>query len=158
MRLSLYDSLLFLVENDYINPRLLKFNYDKKVIIYNGELIVSDGKCLSDCLLGIPIKDGLSLGVDLGVGFIDTLEKLYGEYFHSEREYTRGVNFVSKKFDSSSDILLLLDNKGAEYSRIKLEAFLYCVIVGGLYEWEFGEKWFWVSVKYRRLYLYKRWF
>lgn len=158
MRLSLYDSILYLVENSYINPKYLKFNYDKKTITYNGEVIVLEGKCLSECFLGIPIKGGLSLDVNLGNTFIETLEELYNKYFLSERRHTKGINFVSKKFDSSSDIITLLKDNEAEYNRVKLESFLYCVITGGLYEWEFGENWYWVSSKYKRLYLYKRWF
>lgn len=158
MRLSLYDSILYLSKNNYINPKGLKFNYDKKTISYNGRVIVSGGECLSECFLGIPIKDGLSLNVNLGNTFIETLEELYEKYFLSERKYTRGVNFVSKKSESSSDIVALLKNNNAEYNRVKLESFLYCVIVGRLYEWEFGKDWYWVSSRYSRLYLYKRWF
>lgn len=158
MRLSLYDSILYLSKNNYINPKGLKFNYDKKTISYNGRVIVSGGECLSECFLGIPIKDGLSLNVNLGNTFIETLEELYEKYFLSERKYTRGVNFVSKKSDSSSDIVALLKNNDAEYNRVKLESFLYCVIVGRLYEWGFGKDWYWVSSRYSRLYLYKRWF
>lgn len=158
MKLSLYNSILYLVENDYINPKELKFNYDKKTVSYCGKVVVIDGMCLSEDFLGIPIKDGLSLDVDLGGNFIDTLEIFYGEYYLSERKYSRGVNFVSKKAENSSDILVLLNDKEAEYKRVRLESFLYCVIVGGLYEWEFSEYWYWVSSKYRRLYLYKRWF
>jgi len=158
MRLSLYDTILYLVENNYINPKKLKFNYDKKVILYGGKVIVSEDKCLSKKFLGIPVQDGLSLNVDLGNGFIETIEDLYGEYYHSERNHTKGINFISKKFNASSDIILLLDDSKAEYSRVKLESFLYCVVAGSLYEWEFGEFWYWVSKKYRTLYLYKRWF
>lgn len=158
MKLSLYDSILYLVENNYINPKSLKFNYDKKFIAYNGKVIVSKDKCLSEYFLGIPIKDGLSLNVDLGNTFIGTLEELYGRYFLSERKHTKGVNFVSKKSDNSSDILTLLKDNEAEYNRVKLESFLYCVIIERLYEWEFGKDWFWVSSKYDKLFLYKRWF
>lgn len=158
MRLSLYDSILYLVGNNYINPKALKFNYDKKTIVYNGRVIVSGGECLSECFLGIPIKDGLSLNVNLGNTFIETLEELYGKYYLSERRYSKGVNFVSRKSDNSSDIIALLKNNEAEYNRVKLESFLYCVIVGRLYKWEFDKDWYWVSSKYKRLYLYKRWF
>jgi len=158
MKLSLYDSILYLVGNNYINARVLKFNYDKKTIVYNGIVVVSGSECLSEYFLGIPVKNGLSLDVNLGNTFIETLEELYGKYYLSERGYTRGVNFVSKKSDNSSDILSLLKYDEAEYNRVKLESFLYCVIVGGLYEWEFDKDWYWVSSKYRRLYLYKRWF
>lgn len=158
MKLSLYDSIIYLVENSYINPMGLKFNYDNKTIKYNGVVVVSGSECLSEYFLGIPVKDGLSLNVDLGDTFIETLEELYGKYYLSERRHTKGVNFVSKKSDSSSDILALLNNSEAEYNRIRLESFLYCVIVGRLYEWEFGKSWYWVSKRYDRLYLYKRWF
>lgn len=158
MRLDVYRIILYLTENMYINPKKLKFNYDKKVITYYGKVIVEGGRCISDEFLGIPIEDGLYFNVDIQSNFIDMLEEFYSEYYMSERQHTKGINFVSKQSDMNSDILLLCDDYHSEYTRVRLESFLYCVIVGKLYSWEFGSNWFWYSKKYRNLYLYRRWF
>lgn len=158
MRLKLHDSILYLIENDYINAKKLKFSYEKRNISYNGVVIVSDGKCISKNFLGLPVEDGFSFEVEMGTGFINTIETLYEEYFLSARKHTKGINFVAKKCEDPDDILKMLDELGTEYKRVRLESFLYCVAVGNLYDWEFGQKWFWVSNRYKKLYLYKRWF
>lgn len=157
MRLSLYKAVMYSIEKGYINAKKLKFNYDKKSITYDGKIVVSDGVCVSEYFLGIPVDEGLAFDVGFSGTFIETLEKLYGDYYLSERTHTRGINFVAKKSDCNSDILKFLDGSG-EYHRVKLEVFLFCVIVSRLYSWEFSCHWFWRSVKYPKLYLYRRWF
>ena len=157
MRLSLYKAVMYLVEEGHINPKKLKFNYDKKSITYDGNVVVSDGVCVSDCFFGIPLYEGMSFDVSFSGTFLETLEKLYEDYYLSERIHTKGINFVAKKSDCNSDILKFLDGSG-EYYRVKLEVFLFCVIVGRLYSWEFGSMWYWHSSSYSKLYLYRRWF
>lgn len=158
MKLNVYKAINYLVEQYYINPKRLYFDFEGRAIYYNGNIIVDNCECAKKDFLGLDIGDALSFDIDMGVGFIETLEKLYGLYYESNRKYTRVANFVSNNYGTSSDILNMLDSTGAELKRVHLECFLYCVIVNGLYEWEFGDKWFWSSKKYKKLFLYKDWF